>query len=163
MERVENGIYVSVAYTGTLQNGEIFDTSKDRKPLEVHMGAGRMIPGFELALMGMTLNEKKTFTLEAEKAYGLRDESLLREFPRNDIPDGLEPEVGQLLALQTPQGQQIPAKITKVDDQNITLDLNHPLAGEALTFEVEVVAISPTPVQGQEGCSCGCDCASGCC
>ena len=163
MELVENGAYVSVAYTGTLQNGEVFDTSRDRKPLEVHMGAGSMIPGFEAALLGMALNEKKTFTLEAEKAYGLRDEKLMREVPRNAVPDELVPEVGRLVALQTPQGQQIPAKITKIDEQNIMLDLNHPLAGEALTFEVEVVGISPNPTQVQEGCGCGCDCSSGCC
>ena len=165
MERVENGLYVSVAYTGTLQSGEIFDTSKGRQPLEVHMGAGRMIPGFESALLGMALNEKKTFTLEAEKAYGLRDETLLREIPLSAVPDDLDLELGCVLALQTPQGQQIPAKVTKVDEQNITLDLNHPLAGEALTFEVEVVGISPTQTQVQAGCSCSCDgdCSSGCC
>ena len=164
MEHVKNGLYVSVAYTGTLQSGEVFDTSKGRQPLEVHMGAGRMIPGFESELMGMGLNEKKTFTLDAEKAYGLRDETLLREFPRSSVPDGLDLEVGGVLALQTPQGEQIPAQITKIDEQNVTLDLNHPLAGEALTFEVEIVGISPTQTQVQAGCSCGCDggCSSDC-
>ena len=164
MEQVQNGVFVSVEYTGTLANGEVFDTSKDRQPLEVHMGAGRMIPGFEQALLGMTLNEKKTFTLDAEEAYGSRDDRLMREFPRNSAPSGTVPEVGQLVALQTPDGQQIPAKIVKVDDQNITLDMNHPLAGESLTFAVEVVGISDTPTQSAEACGEeGCDCCSGCC
>ncbi|HDI58957.1 MAG TPA: peptidylprolyl isomerase [Desulfobacteraceae bacterium] len=163
MEQVENGVFVSVEYTGTLSNGEVFDTSRDRQPLEVHMGAGRMIPGFEKALLGMTLNEKKTFTLEAEEAYGSRDDRLMREFPRSSAPPGAVPEVGQLVGLQTPDGQQIPAKIVKVDDQNITLDMNHPLAGESLTFEVEVVGISDTPTQLPEACGDGgCDCCSGC-
>jgi peptidylprolyl isomerase len=165
MEHVESGTFVSVEYTGTLENGEIFDTSKNRQPLEVHMGAGRMIPGFEQALLGMALNEKKTFTLEAEQAYGTRDEGLMQKFPRNSAPSGLVPEVGQLVALQTPDGQQIPAKIVQVDDRNITMDLNHPLAGEALTFEVEVIGISPTATRAPDGCGCGgdCDCSSGCC
>jgi peptidylprolyl isomerase len=164
MEQVQNGVFVSVEYTGTLADGEVFDTSKDRQPLEVHMGAGRMIPGFEQALLGMSLNEKKTFTLDPEEAYGSRDDRLMREFPRSSAPRGSVPEVGQLVALQTPDGQQIPAKIVNVDDQNITLDMNHPLAGEALTFEVEVVGISDTPTQAAEACGDGgCDCCSGCC
>jgi peptidylprolyl isomerase len=88
----------------------------------------------------------------------------MREFPRSSAPQGSVPEVGQLVALQTPDGQQIPAKIVNVDDQNITLDMNHPLAGEALTFEVEVVGISDTPTQAAEACGDGgCDCCSGCC
>jgi peptidylprolyl isomerase len=150
---------------GTLANGEIFDSSKNRQPLEVHMGAGQMIPGFEKALLGMTINEKKTFTLEADDAYGSRDEELMRNFPRSSTPPGAVPEVGQIVALQTPDGQQIPAKIVKVDDQNITLDMNHPLAGEPLTFEVEVVGISDTPTQSVEDCGDGCGdgCCDGCC
>ena len=165
MNTVENGAYVRVAYTGSLQNGEIFDTSRGREPMEVHMGAGKMIPGFEKALLGMTLSEKKTFTLDADQAYGARDDNLHRDFPRSDVPDQLDPEVGQVLALMSPQGQQFPAKIVHVDDEKITFDLNHPLAGEALTFEVQVVGISATPTRTPEGCGCGCsgDCSSGCC
>lgn len=72
MQKVENGLFVSVDYTGTLESGEVFDSSKDREPLEVHMGAGNMIPGFESALMGMTLNESKTFTLSPEEALSCK-------------------------------------------------------------------------------------------
>ena len=169
MQKVENGLYVSVDYTGTLESGEVFDTSKDREPLEVHMGAGNMIPGFESALMGMTLNESKTFTLSPEEAYGHRDDSRTYDFPRSEIPQGMEPEVGQILALTNPDGQQIPARVDRMDDETVFFDLNHPLAGESLTFAVQVLGISETAVQPTVGCNCsashgGCGHSdSGCC
>lgn len=160
METVVDGKYVSVEYTGTLQNGEVFDTSKERSPLEVLMGAGQMIAGFEKALQGMALNEKKTFTLAPEEAYGERDESRTQEFARKDVPPEINPQVGQVVALTDTNGQQIPAQISLVTDEKVTIDLNHPLAGESLTFEVEVVGISDTATQSQTGCGCGCN--SGC-
>lgn len=163
MEKVENGIYVSVDYKGTLQNGEVFDTSRGRRPLEIQMGAGQLIEGFENALLGMSLNEKKAFTLDPEKAYGLRDETLTHAFDRKDVPPEMDLELGQTVALSTPEGQQVPARIVEVDDRQVTVDMNHPLAGEALTFEIEVVGISRTPTQAAEGCGSGCDCSSGCC
>ena len=107
MEKVESGLFVSVEYTGTLDNGEVFDSSKGRQPLEVQMGAGNLIPGFESALMGMAINEAKTFTLSPEEAYGQRDENRMHEFPKSEIPEGASPQVGQTLMLSTPQGQQI--------------------------------------------------------
>ena len=169
MKKVENGLFVSVDYTGTLENGEVFDSSKDREPLEVHMGAGNMIPGFESALMGMSLNETKTFTLSPEEAYGPRDDSRTYDFPKSEIPPGVEPEVGQILALTNPDGQRIPARVDRMDDETVYFDLNHPLAGEALTFAVEVLGISETTVQQNAGCGCAssageCGCGeSGCC
>ena len=169
MQKVENGMFVSVDYTGTLESGEVFDSSKDREPLEVHMGAGNMIPGFESALMGMTLNESKTFTLSPEEAYGHRDDSRTYDFPKSEIPEGMEPEVGQILALTNPDGQQIPALVDRMDDETVFFDLNHPLAGESLTFAVEISGISETATQEHEGCGCsssdsGCGCEdAGCC
>ena len=163
MEKVENGMFISVDYKGTLQNGHVFDTSQGRQPLEVEMGAGQLIKGFEKALLGMALNEKKTFTLEPEEAYGQRDESLRRAFSRSDVPPEMNPEVGQTVVLTTPQGQQIPTRIVQVDNETVTVDPNHPLAGESLTFEIEVVGISSTPTQAPAGCGSGCDCSSGCC
>ena len=163
MEKVENGLYVSVDYKGTLQNGEIFDSSQGGQPLEVQMGVGQLIEGFERELMGMSLNDKKAFTLNPEEAYGQRDESLTREFARSDFPAELEPRVGMTIALQTPEGRQMPAQITHLDDEKLSVDLNHPLAGESLTFEIEVVGISQTPTQNREGCGCGCNCSSGSC
>jgi len=164
MEKTANGKYVSVDYTGTLQNGDVFDSSKGRQPLEFHMGAGQMIPGFENALQGMGLNEKKTFTLSPDEAYGERDDSRTQSFDRKEVPPGLNPEVGMTVGLTAPNGQQIPAQISEVTDEKITLDLNHPLAGQSLTFEVEVVGINDAPTQASAcgSCGSGCDPASGC-
>jgi peptidylprolyl isomerase len=165
VEKVENGLYVSVDYTGTLQNGEVFDSSQGGQPLEVKMGVGQLIEGFEKELMGMALNDRKTFTLSPEDAYGQRDDSLTRKFDRADFPPEMEPKVGMTIALQTPEGRQIPAQITHLSDENLSVDFNHPLAGESLTFEIEVVGISRTQTQADAGCACGsgCDCSSGSC
>ena len=162
MEKVENGSFVSVDYKGTLESGQVFDTSHGRQPIEVQMGAGRLIKGFENALMGMTLNEKKVFTLAPEDAYGHRDENQTHSFPRSEVPPGMSPEVGMTIGLTTPEGHQVPARIVHLDDEKLTFDLNHPLAGETLTFEIEVVGISSTPTQTHMSCGCGCDCSSGC-
>ena len=158
MEKVEKGLYVSVDYKGTLQNGEVFDSSHGSKPLEVQMGVGQLIEGFEKEIMGMSLNGKKTFTLNPEDAYCQRDESLTRDFARADFPPEMEPRVGMTIALQSPEGQQTPALITHLDDEKMSVDLNHPLAGEALTFEIEVVGIRNAPIQSHAGCGSGCDC-----
>ena len=163
MQKVENDLFVSVDYTGTLGDGEVFDTSDGGQPLEVQMGAGQLIQGFEDALKGMELNEKKTFTLEPEAAYGERDENMIRDFPRADVPPEMDPRVGQTIALSTEDGQQIPAQISCVDDEKVTIDMNHPLAGKSLTFDIEVVGISATRTQEPSGCGCDCDCSSGSC
>ena len=160
MEKVETGQFVSVHYKGTLQNGEVFDTSEDRHPLEVQIGEGQIIAGFEKALMGMSLNEKKVFTLDPEEAYGQKDESLTHSFPRADVPAEINPEVGQTVALSSPEGQQVPALITEVDDEKVVVDLNHPLAGQTLTFDIEVVGISATATQDPAGCGGDCACSS---
>lgn len=161
MQKVENGLFVSIDYTGTLDSGEVFDSSQGRRPLEVQMGAGSVIPGFETALMGMSLNEAKTFTLSPQDAYGERNPELMHDFPRSDIPAGMTPQVGQTLMLSSGQGQQIPARVDSIDDEKVVFDLNHPLAGQSLTFAIKVVGISQTPTQEQAGC--GCDCSSGGC
>jgi peptidylprolyl isomerase len=165
VEKVENSLYVSVDYKGTLQNGEVFDSSQGGQPLEVQMGAGQLIAGFERELMEMSLNDKKKFTLSPEDGYGQRDDSHTRDFARADFPPEMEPEVGMTIALQTPEGRQMPALITHLDEEKISVDLNHPLAGESLTFEIEVVGISSTATQSHAGCGCGsgCDCSSGSC
>jgi len=134
MEKVENGMFVSVEYKGTLKNGEMFDTSEGRQPLEVAMGAGQMIKGFEAALLGLSLNDKKTFTINPEEAYGQRDENQMHSFNRSEVPPEMNPQVGQTIALSSPDGQQIPAMISQVDDDKVTVDLNHPLAGISSPF-----------------------------
>ena len=163
MKKVENGLFVSVDYRGTLQNGGVFDTSHGRRPLEIKMGSGQLVAGFENELMGMSLDEKKTFTLEPEAAYGSRDESLTQSFPRSDIPSEMNPRVGMTVGLHNPEGQQVPAQIVHLDDEKVTMDMNHPLAGESLTFEIEVVGISDTPTQVPSECGCGCDCSTDSC
>ena len=160
MEKVENGIFVSVDYKGTLQNGEVFDTSSGRQPLEIQIGAGKVIKGFEGALLGMSLNEKKSFTIEPEDAYGQRDESLKRVFARAEVPPEIDLQVGQIVGIRSQEGQQISATIVQVDDENVTADMNHPLAGEVLHFEIEVVGISSTQTQAPDECGQGCDCSS---
>jgi len=160
MDRVSDGVYVSVDYKGTLQNGQVFDRSEGRAPLEVQMGAGQLIEGFEKALMGMALNEKKTFTLAPAEAYGEVDEDRKHTFPKNDVPAEMNPQVGQTVGLTTKDGRQVPAQIIAVDDEGVTVDFNHPLAGQSLTFAIEVVGISDAPTQNT-GCGCGCDCSSG--
>jgi peptidylprolyl isomerase len=161
MEKVASGLFVSVDYTGTLDNGDVFDSSEGCRPLEVQIGSDSVIPGFESALMDMSLNESKTFTLSPEEAYGQRDDSRMHEFPKSDIPDGMTPEVGQTLMLSTPKGQQIPARVDRIDDEKVVFDLNHPLAGKSLTFTIKVVGISETATQEHGGC--GCDCGDGGC
>lgn len=154
MEKVENGLFVQVHYKGTLEDGEVFDGSEGREPLEVQMGAGQLIPGFEAALMEMKVGDKKTFTLSPEEAYGPRSDERTMDFPASDVPPEMNPQVGQTIALSTPDGQQVPATITHVDDEKVVVDLNHPLAGESLTFEIEVVGISKEATQqAEEGCA----------
>ena len=160
MDKVSDGLYVSVDYKGTLPNGQVFDSSEGRAPLEVQMGAGQLIAGFEKALMGMALNEKKTFTLPPEEAYGEVDEDRKHTFSNTDVPAEMNPQVGQTVGLTTQNGRQVPAQIIAVDEKGVTVDFNHPLAGQSLTFDIEVVAISATPTQSA-GCNCGCDCSSG--
>jgi peptidylprolyl isomerase len=122
-----------------------------------------LITGFENQLIGMSLNEKKTFTLEPEEAYGKRNENLRQHFPRADVPPEMNLQVGMAISLQTPEGRQIPAQIVNLDDEKVTVDMNHPLAGETLTFEIEVVGISDTPTQAPSACGCGCDCSTNSC
>jgi peptidylprolyl isomerase len=166
LETVANGKFISVEYTGTLDNGTIFDSSKGRQPLEVHMGAGQMIRGFETQLMGMALNEKKVFTISSEDAYGPKNSDLVQSVPRLHVPPEMNLQLDMVVSLVTPEGRQVPARVIQMDEEQVTMDLNHPLAGESLTFEIEVVGISDTPTQTSGCCSeeCGCtgDCSSGC-
>ncbi|MBI9076519.1 MAG: peptidylprolyl isomerase [Desulfatibacillum sp.] len=155
MQNVENGKFVLVHYTGTLESGEVFDSSKGRVPLEVLMGGGQLIAGFEKALVGMELNESKTFTLQPEEAYGPKTEELHKAFERSQIPPNLDPKVGDTVAMQGPGGQPVPAKVIEADDEKVVIDLNHPLAGESLTFEIQVVGINDQATQSQGGCG-GC-------
>jgi peptidylprolyl isomerase len=145
MKKAENGNFVKVEYTGKFENGETFDSNRNGHPLEVEVGAGRVIKGFDDALIGMAVDEEKTFTLSPEEAYGELNEELEQTFMRSELPEGFNPQVGQVMALRNPHGGQIPAKVKHADDEKITVDLNHPLAGKTLTFEIQVKEINTEP------------------
>jgi FKBP-type peptidyl-prolyl cis-trans isomerase 2 len=140
---VKKGDTVSLHYTGTLEDGSVFDTSKTRnEPLKFTAGSGQVIPGFDHAVMGMKKGEEKKFTLKPADAYGERKPEFTKIVPRKNLPQNHKPEKGMKLVMGAPNGRQIPATITEVTDENVTLDLNHPLAGKALTFDIQIVEIS---------------------
>ena len=138
---VKKGDRIKVQYTGTLQDGTIFDKSKEGEPLEFTVGSGQIIPGFDKAVEGMKLNEEKKVTLKPENAYGKRDETAIREFPKNSLPENFKPEKGMMLRLQDQTGRAIPGTVTDITENNITIDLNHPLSGKDLTFNIKVIGI----------------------
>jgi FKBP-type peptidyl-prolyl cis-trans isomerase 2 len=139
---IENGQKVKIHYTGTLDDGNQFDSSAGRDPLEFEMGAGMVIPGFETGVVDMAVGEKKSIHIPATEAYGEKRDEMVMEFERAQLPEGLEPEVGMGLQMQGPEGQPIPVQITAIADETITIDANHPLAGQNLNFELELVEVA---------------------
>jgi FKBP-type peptidyl-prolyl cis-trans isomerase 2 len=137
----KNGDVVQVDYTGKLADGTVFDSSIGREPLEFTLGAGQMIPGFEKAVLGMKVGEKKTVTIPADEAYGPHRDDLILEVPREKLPSDITPEVGQQLGLRQSDGRTAIVTITSVSDNVVTIDANHFLAGKDLTFEIELVKI----------------------
>ena len=138
---VQKNDKIKVEYTGTFDDGTVFDKSQEGQPLEFTVGKGEMIPGFDKAVEGMKLNEEKKFTLKPEEAYGNRDETKVQEFPRNTFPPNINPVEGMTVALQDQNGRQIPARIISVTDKSVIIDLNNPMAGKNLTFTIKVVDI----------------------
>ncbi len=138
-EQAKKGDTARVHYTGRLANGEVFDSSKGDEPLEFEVGAGEVIAGFDKGVQGMSVGDKKTIEIEADDAYGQRNEALVQSVPRAELNLGTEPQVGMNLVLQLPDGNQIPVSITEVTQDSVTLDANHPLAGQKLTFDVELI------------------------
>ena len=138
---IEDGQKVKIHYTGTLDDGTKFDSSEGRDPLEFEMGAGMVIPGFETGVKDMAVGEKKSIHIPSTEAYGEKREEMVMQFERSQLPEDLEPEVGMGLQMQGPQGQPIPVQITVVEDTTITIDANHPLAGQSLNFELELVEV----------------------
>jgi FKBP-type peptidyl-prolyl cis-trans isomerase 2 len=138
-EQIQNGDMALVHYTGRLEDGQVFDSSIGGAPLEFEVGAGQVISGFDTGIKGMQVGEKKTIEIEADEAYGKYNSSLVQSIPRDNIQLDTEPEVGMQLMMQLPGGEQLPVAITEVSDSHITLDANHPLAGQKLIFDVELV------------------------
>jgi FKBP-type peptidyl-prolyl cis-trans isomerase 2 len=140
---VKKGDNIKVEYTGTFEDGEVFDSSeKHGKSLEFEVGAGQMIKGFDEAVIGMEKDEKKEIKLQPTDAYGETKPELVQSFPKEQFPAEHEPTVGMMLMLNAPDGMQIPARITEVKDKEVTIDMNHPLAGRTLNFTLKVVDIS---------------------
>ena len=141
MQAVKNGDTVRVHYHGRLTDGTTFDSSEGREPLEFQVGAGMVIKGFDNGVTDMKVGDKKTLNIPVEEAYGPKNDELIMEFPKQNIPSDLNPQVGMELQMSNPQGQVFPVKVTAIGSEFITLDANHPLAGEALIFDIELVEI----------------------
>lgn len=145
---IKKGDKIKVDYEGKFDDGQVFDSSKHgdhSHPLEFEVGSGQVIPGFDNAVVGMKVGEEKEFSILPKDAYGERNKELEKQIPRNSLPpapQGQEPKVGMVLVLNSPDGRQFPVMITKVDDKNITIDLNHPLAGKKLNFKIKVVNVN---------------------
>ena len=142
MTQVKENNTVKVHYTGKLTDGQVFDSSEGKEPLEFTLGQGRLIPGFEKGLIDMKLNEKKTINIAVEDAYGAPREDLIIEVSKSELPQEMAPEVGMGLVSRTPEGQEMNLLVVEVKDETVILDGNHPLAGRDLVFDLEVVEIS---------------------
>lgn len=141
MSAAKAGDSVRVHYTGTLDDGTVFDSSVGNDPLLFTLGGGEVIEGFDQAVVGMQVGESKTITLPPEQAYGSREETLIQTVARDQVNLGVEPEVGMEVSMQTAEGAVIPLMITGVTDTSVTFDANHPLAGEVLKFELTLMEI----------------------
>jgi FKBP-type peptidyl-prolyl cis-trans isomerase 2 len=139
---IKYGDKVKIHYKGTLDDGTVFDSSEGRDPLEFEVGSKQVIPGFEKAVKGMKKGDKNTFKIDCKDAYGEQNPSMVQKIPRDKLPADQEPKAGMMVGIGLPNGQQMPAKITKVTDKEVTLDVNHPLAGKNLTFEIELVSVN---------------------
>lgn len=142
MSIVKDGDTVKVHYTGTLQGGEVFDTSREREPLEFTLGQGQLIPGFEKAVIGMSVGDTTTAEIPSAEAYGEKNPEMEVQIQKDQLPEGMEPQVGMQLQLNQPNGQAIPVQVTKIEGEEVTIDANHPLAGKDLKFDIELVEIS---------------------
>jgi len=138
---IEAGKTVKVHYKGTLDSGEVFDSSEGRDPIEFEIGSGKVIPGFEAAVATMALNETANVTIPCDEAYGEINENMIGQIERTQLPDEIEPEVGMVLSMTTSDGE-IPVRIVELDETSLTIDANHPLAGENLNFELTLVEVS---------------------
>lgn len=137
---MQPGTKIKVHYTGTFNDGTVFDSSKGKEPLEFTIGSNQVIPGFESGIKEMKLNDEKTIKIEAKDAYGERDERMVVSVPRSKFPP--EIQAGGQLLLKSPEGQRIPAKIHEIREDEVIIDLNHPLAGKELNFKLKLVAIN---------------------
>jgi peptidylprolyl isomerase len=141
MKKASEGDNVKVHYTGTLEDGSVFDSSAEREPLEFTMGAGSMISGFEKAVSGMAVGEKVTVNIPAAEAYGEKRDDLIVRVGRGDFPENIDPQIGVAITMRHPDAGEFDAIVSEVTEDNVILNANHPLAGKALKFDIEVMEI----------------------
>lgn len=141
MQQVKNGDKVKVHYHGKLNSGETFDSSAGRQPLEFEVGSGMVIKGFDNGVMGMSVGEKRTVTIPVEDAYGPRNPDMMIQFPKDRFPEGMEVEVGMPLVMNNGAGEQFQVTVVEIEGDTVVLDANHPLAGQELIFDIELVEI----------------------
>ena len=141
MQQAKSGDKVKVHYHGRLPNGETFDSSAGREPLEFEVGSGMVIKGFDDGVTGMKVGEKKTINIPPDQAYGEKNPEMMIEFPKSQFPPGIDLEIGTQLMMSSASGQQFPVRIAEVKDDSVILDANHHLAGEELIFDLELVEI----------------------
>ena len=146
MSQVKENNTVKVNYTGKLSDGQVFDSSEGKEPLEFTLGQGQLMPGFEKGLIDMKVNEKKTITIVKEEAYGEINDDLKQEVNKSELPQEITPEVGMGLVSKSPDGQEMNLRVVEVKEESIIIDGNHPLAGQDLTFDLEVIEIKETEV-----------------
>ena len=142
MSKVKDGDTVKVHYTGKLENGEVFDSSREREPFEFTVGNKAVIPGFEKGVVGMEVGDTKTIEIPPEEAYGAKQDQLVVEVNKSEFPDDITPAIGQRLQIRQQDGNPIIVTITDLTEDIITLDANHPLAGYTLFFDVELIEIT---------------------
>jgi FKBP-type peptidyl-prolyl cis-trans isomerase 2 len=144
MQQVKSGDKVRVHYHGKLRSGETFDSSEGREPLEFTVGTGQVIKGFDNGVMGMEVGDKRTVEIPVGEAYGEKSQEMIVEFPKNQFPPDLKPEVGMQLMMNNGSGQSFPVTVAEVREESVILDANHPLSGQDLVFDIELVEIVPT-------------------
>lgn len=142
MSQATKGNKVKVHYTGTLTDKTVFDSSREREPLEFTIGAGQMIPGFDDAVEGMTVGETKNVEIPSDKAYGPRKDEAMVSVSKTQLPEGMTPEVGMQLEATQQDGRKQVLVVAKVEDENVVLDANHPLAGKDLVFDIELMEVN---------------------
>ncbi len=158
---VQEGKYIQIQYTGKFEDGEVFDSNVDGQPLEFQVGSGMIIPGLEKSVMGMNIDDEKDIVIEPADAYGNYDETRTHPLPIEEVKSSFDPEIGMQIIVDMADGQQFPAVIKEITDQEVIIDLNHPLAGQTLHFSIKILAVNDEPQLEQGGCGCddsGCDC-----
>ena len=141
MQQVKSGDKVKVHYHGRLDNGETFDKSEGREPLEFEVGSGMVIKGFDDGVTGMAVGEKKTINIPFNEAYGPKNPEMIIDMPKDRFPKDMEIEIGMPLGMSDSQGNQFQVVVTQIKEESVVLDANHPLAGQDLTFDLELIEI----------------------